>query len=99
MEETSFRKQGLNRIKSNTISYEHLCDEYSISPREREVISLLLEGKNTRTITDLLAISYNTLKTHLRNIYNKTGTGSQTELILFIWKNTDERQFHYGTKH
>ena len=83
----------LNLIKetgknNSSIDLEKWCTAYSISPREKEIISLLLAGKDTKTITDLLFISYNTLKTHLRNIYRKTATSSQTELILFIWKAT-----------
>lgn len=83
----------LNVIKetgknNRSIDLEKWCTAYSISPREKEIIALLLAGKDTKTITDSLFISYNTLKTHLRNIYRKTATSSQTELILFIWKST-----------
>ena len=85
----NFIKETRTKIIDNSpIEFEELCNKFSISPREKEVISLLLEGKDTGTITGLLNISYNTLKTHLKNIYRKTDTSSQTELILFIFKNT-----------
>lgn len=85
------KETSLNIVINRSIDVANLCDELAISPREREVINLLLEGKDTKTISDLLFISYNTLKTHLRNIFRKTKTGSQTELILFIWKKTKNK--------
>jgi len=88
IKETFLIRQSEDVLKNSDINFDSFCDEYSISPREKEVIIFLLEGQNTGAITELLSISYNTLKTHLRNIYRKTDTGSQTDLILFIWKNT-----------
>ncbi len=43
----------------------------SLSPREREIMSLLREGIDRRTIAQQLHISETTLKTHIKNISRK----------------------------
>jgi DNA-binding NarL/FixJ family response regulator len=43
----------------------------NLSPREREIISLLREGIDKRTIAQQLNISETTLKTHIKNISRK----------------------------
>src|SRR5690554_484221 len=88
IKETSFRRLIKDPPGYRSVGFDVLCDKYSITPREKEIINLLLEGKDTETITGKLCITYNTLKTHLRNIYRKTETGSQKELILFIMERT-----------
>jgi DNA-binding NarL/FixJ family response regulator len=42
-----------------------------LSPRETEVLNLLCDGMNNRTIADKLFISSNTVQTHIKNIYRK----------------------------
>ncbi len=63
-------------------------EKYLLTPREKEIVKLLLAGKDTSQITEELIISYNTLKTHLKNIYKKTDTSGQLNLILLVWKET-----------
>jgi DNA-binding CsgD family transcriptional regulator len=55
--------------------------DYGISPREREVISLLNLGLSNREIAEKLFVSLATVKTHLHNIYEKTGTKSRYDLF------------------
>ena len=55
--------------------------ELTLTAREREVVDLLLRGYTQKLVTDELEISPNTLKTHLRHIYRKSGIHSRTELI------------------
>ena len=52
-----------------------------LSTRESEVLKLVLEGKNSNEIADLLFISVNTVHTHRRNILKKTGAGSIIDLL------------------
>lgn len=63
----------------------------NLTAREKEVLLLLLSGRNNPYIREKLNISNNTLKTHLRNIYHKLGVGNRQELLsLFgqFWNNT-----------
>lgn len=53
----------------------------SLSKREDEVLSLILNGKNNTEIADFLYISVNTVKKHVHGILNKSGCLSRFELI------------------
>lgn len=55
-------------------------DRYNISNRESEVLKLLLNGLSYREIMEKLFISMPTVKTHVSNIYKKTGAGSKMKL-------------------
>lgn len=48
--------------------------------REAEIMRLLAKGCTNRQIGEILYISPETVKTHLKNLFIKTGTSSRTEL-------------------
>ncbi len=52
-----------------------------ISPRECEVLDLLAEGHSNKVIARRLAISPNTVKTHLARLFEKLGAQSRTQAI------------------
>jgi DNA-binding NarL/FixJ family response regulator len=51
--------------------------------RQREILKLLAEGKNTKEVAALLAISSKTADAHRTQIMQKLGLRSQSELIFF----------------
>lgn len=51
-----------------------------LSPREREVASLLVAGKTYQEIADSLFVSLSAIKKHATTIYRKTGTRNAREL-------------------
>lgn len=55
----------------------------SLTPREREVLSLLARGLSDLDIAQELFISVRTVQTHLAHIYEKLGMHSRTEAALF----------------
>ncbi|MDY0093099.1 MAG: helix-turn-helix transcriptional regulator [Candidatus Vecturithrix sp.] len=57
---------------------------YHLSPREQELITLVLKGYSNQKIAETLYISLHTVKAHLRNIYPKLGIKSRYELIALI---------------
>lgn len=54
-----------------------------LSSREREVLQLLVEGKSTKEISDILFISVKTVETHRQQIMKKTGIHNIAELTKF----------------
>ena len=57
-------------------------DKYSLSPRESEVLELLLKGRSIPYICDELFVAKSTVQTHVRHIYAKMEiTGGRQELI------------------
>ncbi len=52
-----------------------------VSKREREIIDLLLDGKSNKEIACELFISYNTVKTHVKNIYRKLEVSNRVQLV------------------
>lgn len=57
---------------------------FNISPREAEIISLILRGFSNKEIGDNLFISLETVKKHVSNIYKKLGVRNRLQLNFFI---------------
>jgi NarL family two-component system response regulator LiaR len=53
-----------------------------LSPRELEVLNLLVEGLSNQQIADRLIISLPTVKTHVRNILNKLAVDDRTQAAV-----------------
>ena len=58
-----------------------IAERYGLSPRESDVLPLLLEGRTISRIQETLFISAGTVSTHIRHIYQKTGAANRQELI------------------
>lgn len=64
----------------------------SLSDREREVLQLLIEGKDNNSIAVSLKISIDGVEKHFKNIYKKLGITSRTEAVCWwLDKGTDFR--------
>lgn len=55
---------------------------FGLTSREVEIISAIKEGNSNREIASKLAISEETVKRHLSNIYSKLGVSSRLELAV-----------------
>jgi DNA-binding CsgD family transcriptional regulator len=55
-----------------------------LSKREAEVVRLLIEDVPLKEIAGRLFVSENTVKTHVRHIYRKTGTNTRQELVDWL---------------
>jgi len=55
---------------------------YGLTSREIEIISAIKQGSSNREIAGQLAISEETVKRHLSNIYGKLGVSSRLELAV-----------------
>ncbi|WP_294948489.1 response regulator transcription factor [Sulfurivirga sp.] len=59
---------------------DHLPE--TLTERERAIVTELATGATNREIANRLHISENTVKTHLKHIYDKFGVRDRTSLIL-----------------
>jgi DNA-binding NarL/FixJ family response regulator len=53
----------------------------NLSPRESEVLDLLAKGYLYKEIADKMGLSYATVHTHIRHIYEKLHVRSRTEAV------------------
>ena len=58
-----------------------------LTPREREVVQLLAEGKSNKEVAQFLGISVKTAETHRANIMLKLNFHSVTELVRYAVRN------------
>lgn len=64
--------------------YLDLNNEFNLTKRELEVLTLIKEGLTSREISGMLNISMNTILTHRKNILYKTNSNSFIELVKKI---------------
>jgi DNA-binding NarL/FixJ family response regulator len=55
----------------------------TLTRREKSIISCLMQGWRNREIAQKLAITEQTVKNHLRTIYDKVGVSDRLELVLY----------------
>ena len=54
----------------------------SLTPRERAVAELVVQGMRNREVAAALGIAEGTVKLHLYKVYEKLGVSSRTELVI-----------------
>ncbi|MBN1546094.1 MAG: response regulator [Syntrophaceae bacterium] len=72
-----------NRLHEADFScqFDIKCRESNLSEREKEIVLLLFDGRQNKEIAHTLAISINTVKTHITSIYKKCGAQNKIELM------------------
>lgn len=70
-----------------------IAEEAELTKREREIMALLARGRSAKYIADMLTISENTVWTHIKRVYSKTGVSCKQELIDLV---TPEGMIHHG---
>lgn len=68
-------------LKKQTDDYK-----FKFTKREADVIDGLLQGKTNIQISNQLSISENTVRTHIKNVFHKTGVNNRTELTYMMMK-------------
>lgn len=61
--------------------------ESPLSPKEHEVLALLAEGLSYKMVAEKLNVSYTTVNTHTKHIYEKLHISSLGEAIAYYYKN------------
>lgn len=63
-------------------SKESVAEDFGLSPREKEILKSLCEGKTYKEIGAVHFIAIDTVRTHIRHIYEKLQAHSKAEAIL-----------------
>ncbi len=79
----SVAKKVLNNFQQQPIQGEFV----QLTEKEKEVLKLLVDGLSYKMIADELNVSFHTIHTHLRNIYQKLHVNSKGEAINKAMKN------------
>lgn len=58
-----------------------IADKYKLTNREKEILSILSKGNSYKLIAADLSISIDTVRTHIKNIYEKLQVHTQTEAV------------------
>ncbi|MDO4505698.1 MAG: LuxR C-terminal-related transcriptional regulator [Spirochaetales bacterium] len=79
-EATSHTLQSIEEEKAQP-AVKDIFDRFDFSTREKEIATLIIEGKSDKEIAFQLSISPQTVATHNKKIFKKTGVHSRVELI------------------
>ena len=66
----------------NVILVAPHTNDYQLSQREKEILQLMVSGDNYKAIAGKAFISYETVRTHVKNIYKKLHVVCRSEAVL-----------------
>ena len=80
--------QALIQVDSpGPFSDQEPAETFGLTPREREVLELMVEGLNNPEIAERLVVSRSTAKAHVSNILSKLGVSNRAEAITMALQN------------
>lgn len=71
----------LQNLKEEEKKKEAAGELYNLSVREKEILSCLVKGMSYKMIAENCNISYETVRSHMKNIYDKLHVASMTEAV------------------
>ncbi|RFZ90265.1 DNA-binding response regulator [Mucilaginibacter conchicola] len=74
-------KKVIEMMKRRDCHFELSTVDYKLTAREKEVLSCIVKGKSYKMAAVELNISYETVRSHIKNIYEKLQVTSLTELV------------------
>jgi DNA-binding NarL/FixJ family response regulator len=72
---------SIARMVISSMHKQAQVHEYGLTSREKEILTELSRGNSYKLIAAQLAISLDTVRTHIKNIYEKLHVHSQTEAV------------------
>ncbi len=70
-------RRVIDHFKQNTPSQT----DYQLTDREKEILAALVQGSDNREIAEKLFISYETVRNHLKHIYEKLHVNSRSQAV------------------
>ena len=81
----SIAKKVLNRFQEQNPYIKNT--DYKLSDREKEVLTCLMKGMSYKMIADACYISVDTVKFHIKKIYDKLHVNSKSEAVIKAMRN------------
>ncbi len=79
----SIARRVLNHLQQKA----HEKEDFKLTPKEKEVLQYLVEGFPHKQIADKMDITYDTVRSHVKKIYEKLHVSSMTEAVVKAMKN------------
>jgi DNA-binding CsgD family transcriptional regulator len=76
----------LERTLQGMVDVPRVAQQYSLSPREQQVLELLIQGLSSKEIAERMRISPNTVKAFLRLIMVKMSVSTRSEIVAKVLK-------------
>lgn len=80
-------RKTLDMLRSENSPQAKPMEQYGLTPREREVLAQLIQGKTYQDIAESLIISPLTVRSHIENLYRKTEVHNKAELVALAYQN------------
>jgi DNA-binding NarL/FixJ family response regulator len=87
-----FRRDCEQKHLLKSPNSHQLAKMKAVSRREMEVMALISESMTNEEIAEKLFLSAKTVKTHIRNIFEKTGIRNRVEAVLLYIRYTQEKE-------
>lgn len=76
-----------------------IIEAYSLTPREREVVSALASGGTTSEIAARMFLSQHTVRDHIKTVFEKVGVSSRAELVAMLFAEHYDSPAHADIVH
>ncbi len=80
--DSSINVSPVSYIENNKDNYKKINPEEVLTPKEKEIFALLLEGYTLRQIAGELSMKYDAVNFHYKNVYRKLEVNSKIELLM-----------------
>lgn len=81
-------EENLNASFSSPLDqdeWEAIARRLELTPRQTEVVGLILHGKRDKQIATELGLSVRTVREHLSHLFERLGVNDRMELVLHIF--------------
>lgn len=71
-----------NNVNRQPSKMQAMAERYGLTVAEREVVGLLVQGCSLADIAESTRRSRETVRSHVKSVFTKTGTHRQVELVV-----------------
>lgn len=83
-----FQKTYITSVEDDQqLRFQQFVAKHDLSPREKEILSMLLAKDTTASMAEQLFVSASTVKFHIHNLLQKTGCKNRKELTELFYSN------------